>query len=106
LGAKSWYWGGREEDWNGSRHFDAALEEDAETSFMNEWDMTCHEAVERDMRVAVYDFTPFHDGELMAVLIALAVSVAKRSVAEVVGSMISTLNDTGIQTDVYRESIL
>lgn len=26
-------------------------------------DMTCHQAVERDMRVALYDFTPFHDGE-------------------------------------------
>lgn len=27
------------------------------------WDTVCHEAVEKGLRVAVYDFTPFHDGE-------------------------------------------
>jgi hypothetical protein len=62
LATKSWYWGGREEDWNGSELFDGASDEEGETLPLNEWDMTCHEAVERDMRVAVYDFTPFHDG--------------------------------------------
>jgi hypothetical protein len=27
------------------------------------WDTVCHEAVEKGLKVAVYDFTPFHDGE-------------------------------------------
>jgi hypothetical protein len=27
------------------------------------WDTVCHEAVEKGLKVAVYDFTPFHDGK-------------------------------------------
>jgi hypothetical protein len=80
LRTKSWYWGGRKEDWDGSKRFDGASEEEGDTSPLNEWDMTCHEAVERDMRVAVYDFTPFHDGELISSLIELGSWKAELSV--------------------------
>lgn len=47
-------------------------------SSSNEWNMICHEGVERGLRVAVYDFTPFHDGEL-----ALSVLASARRRAEV-----------------------
>lgn len=99
----SWDWTGKEEDWTGTRQSDNSLNEDVELESSNPWDMTCHEAVERDMRVAVYDFTPFHDGKPPGFLFRGRRIETYHLVAEVIGSMISSMNDTGIRTDVYRE---
>jgi hypothetical protein len=37
--------------------------QDVEENPQHVWDNVCHEAVEKGLKVAVYDFTPFHDGE-------------------------------------------
>jgi hypothetical protein len=38
--------------------------QDVEEDPQHVWDTVCHEAVEKGLKVALYDFTPFHDGEL------------------------------------------
>lgn len=68
----------------------------------HEWDTTCHEAVERNFRAALYDYTPFHEGE--SVDCFLLVGMLSLRFIEVIGSVFSTMNDTGIKTDLYRES--
>ncbi|KAJ9119146.1 hypothetical protein QFC22_003637 [Naganishia vaughanmartiniae] len=56
--------------------------EEEEMIMDRESGMSCREGIERKLRVAVYDLTPFHE--------------------EVIGSILSSLNDTGLETDMYR----
>jgi hypothetical protein len=67
-----WDWDKMGENWRSSGVLRDPMEEHAEPGSIGEdpelgeipqRDMTCYEAVERNMRVALYDFTPFHDGE-------------------------------------------
>lgn len=64
------------------------------------WDLICHEAIDRNLKVAVYDFTPFHDGESFRPLYC---EISFSSFQEVVGSIVSSLNDIGVETDLYRK---
>lgn len=116
-GTQSWEWGRLREDWSVPERLgvtgwqddshveqqDEWREEQVEESEPpHEWDTTCHEAVERNLRVALYDYTPFHEGEFVECSFRAGMLIVR--LAEVIGSVLSTLSDTGIQTDLYRES--
>ncbi|KAJ9097415.1 hypothetical protein QFC19_006785 [Naganishia cerealis] len=60
-----------------------AENEEEELILDREGGMLCRQGIERSLRVAVYDFTPFHE--------------------EVIGSILSSLNDTGLRADMYRQ---
>jgi hypothetical protein len=116
-GTQSWEWGRLTEDWSVPERLGVAWWQDdmhvdqqdewmadqvEESEPPHEWDTTCHEAVERNLRVALYDYTPFHEGEFVECSFEAGMLIVR--LAEVIGSVLSTLNDTGIQTDLYRES--
>jgi hypothetical protein len=68
--AGDWEWGGFTDDRGGPEELKGPLPDDGDVEWIEggaettrSQDMTCHEAVERGMRVALYDYTPFHEGE-------------------------------------------
>lgn len=72
-GTQGWEWARLREDWKVPERLGISWTQEEELEVMEQvepekphaWDMTCHEAVERDLRVALYDFTPFHEGKLL-----------------------------------------
>ncbi|GHJ88885.1 hypothetical protein NliqN6_5287, partial [Naganishia liquefaciens] len=84
---QQWDWKKLAKEWRASTVSDVPMEDDPfeieESAHV--WDNTCHEAVDKELKVAVYDWTPFHE--------------------EVVGSILASLNDTGVQTDMYRRAL-
>jgi hypothetical protein len=71
-GTQGWEWTRLRDDWKVPERLGIWWTQEEELESMeqvdepgptHEWDMTCHEAVERNLRVALYDFTPFHEGK-------------------------------------------
>jgi hypothetical protein len=67
---QQWDWRKFADGWNVPISFDDPVRDPFELETEEEveavphvWDMKCHEAVEKGLKVAVYDWTPFHEGE-------------------------------------------
>ena len=100
---QQWDWKKLAKEWRASTVSDVPMEDDPfeieESAHV--WDNTCHEAVDKELKVAVYDWTPFHEGKQLLQESQCVANLCTR-LSEVVGSILASLNDTGVQTDMYR----